>query len=179
MDEQLSKLALLNQEVCGYFGLYQETVTTLKEACAQVAESTSGPKIQSALETLDSQYLKCEERKSCISKLGNSQVDNMKKIRNYMGKYQHLNEQIKPQALAKRKTVNFEKEIEMLQKSLSEDEIRQKEHAQALVAKEVELQKSQPTEKQLKDMVDSQIKEKFESQLKDRAQKTFDKFISK
>ena len=69
-------------------------------------------------------------------------MDNMKKIRNYMGKYQHLNEQIKPQALAKRKTVNFEKEIKMLQKSLSEDEIRQKEHAQALVAKEVELQKS-------------------------------------
>ena len=67
----------------------------------------------------------------------------------------------------------------MLQKSLSEDEIRQKEHAQALVAKEVELQKSQPTEKQLKDMVDSQIKEKFESQLKERAQKTFNQFISK
>lgn len=53
----------------------------------------------------------------------------MKKIRNYMGKYQHLNEQIKPQALAKRKTLTFEREIEMLQKSLSEDELRQKEKA--------------------------------------------------
>ena len=46
IDEQLSKLALLNQEVCGYFGLYQETVTSLKEACAQIAEPQSGPKIQ-------------------------------------------------------------------------------------------------------------------------------------
>jgi hypothetical protein len=53
MDEQVSKLALLNQEVCGYFGLYQDTDTSLKESCAQVAESKSGPKIKTALEVLD------------------------------------------------------------------------------------------------------------------------------
>jgi len=67
----------------------------------------------------------------------------------------------------------------MLQKSLGEDEARQQEHAQALAAQEAEIAKSVPTEKQVKDMVESAIKENFQSKLKDRAQKTFDKFVSK
>ena len=47
-------------------------------------------KILSILTSLDSDFKKCEDHKTCLAKLDQAQKDNAKNIRTYIAKYQAM-----------------------------------------------------------------------------------------